>query len=154
MHLPQLNEPPVVDASTELRTTLPATVGRPPSPSTRRRVLDSLFHRAPAPDRPHSARRHLRVPGHSPGRTSSSSRLQAASKPRSSPRILPRPSSTVRPTLQRPVMASAVVLWNAASRRLFSYDTLCAAAISRSVALPDAPMATTSAQPPPLTWTL
>jgi elongation factor Tu len=58
-------------------------------------------------------------------------------------------------------MASAAVLRNAGSRRLFSYPTLRAAAISGPAALPDAPAAAAAAaaavapaQPPPLAGTL
>ncbi|NP_001142268.1 Ribosomal protein L22p/L17e-like [Zea mays] len=52
-------------------------------------------------------------------------------------------------------MASAAVLRNAGSRRLFSYPTLRAAAISGPAVLPDAPVAASvAAQPPPLAWTL
>ncbi|CAD6226188.1 unnamed protein product [Miscanthus lutarioriparius] len=56
-------------------------------------------------------------------------------------------------------MASGAVLRNAGSRRLFSYPTLRAAAISGPAALPDAPAAAAAAavapaQPPPLTGTL
>jgi len=52
-------------------------------------------------------------------------------------------------------MASAAVLRSAGSRRLFSYPTLRAAAISGPAALPDAPAvaaapAVAPAQPPPL----
>ncbi|PWZ58552.1 Elongation factor Tu, mitochondrial [Zea mays] len=52
-------------------------------------------------------------------------------------------------------MASAAVLRNAGSRRLFSYPTLRAAAIYVPSALPDAPAAAAApAQPPPTAGTL
>ncbi|OEL18834.1 Elongation factor Tu, mitochondrial [Dichanthelium oligosanthes] len=50
-------------------------------------------------------------------------------------------------------MASAAVLRNAGSRRLFSYPALRAATISAPAALPDAPAAG-PAQPPPMAGTL
>ena len=64
-----------------------------------------------------------------------------------------------RAATRRQVMASGAVLRNAGSRRLFSYPTLRAAAISGPAALPDAPAAAAAAavapaQPPPLTGTL
>ncbi|ONM20624.1 Ribosomal protein L22p/L17e family protein [Zea mays] len=63
----------------------------------------------------------------------------------------PRAAAATR----RQVMASAAVLRNAGSRRLFSYPTLRAAAISGPAVLPDAPVAASvAAQPPPLAWTL
>jgi elongation factor Tu len=54
-------------------------------------------------------------------------------------------------------MASAAVLRNAGSRRLFSYPTLRAATISAPASLPDAPAAAAAAapaQPPPMAGTL
>ena len=52
-------------------------------------------------------------------------------------------------------MASAAVLRNSGSRRLFSYPTLRATAISGPAALPDAPAAAAApAQPPPMAGTL
>lgn len=53
-------------------------------------------------------------------------------------------------------MASAAVLRNAGSRRLFSYPALRATAISGPAALPDAPAAAAAApaQPPPMAGTL
>lgn len=51
-------------------------------------------------------------------------------------------------------MASAAVLRNAGSRRLFSYPTLRAATISAPAALPDAPTAAAPTQPQPMAATL
>jgi hypothetical protein len=51
-------------------------------------------------------------------------------------------------------MAAAVALRNSGSRRLLSYPTLRAAAISAPATIPDAPVAAVPTQPPPMAGTL